>query len=62
MLGSALVVRVARNYRALRAVGHTVRKIPDLIIATCCIERNHILLHDDRDLEPMSVHLGLQMV
>jgi predicted nucleic acid-binding protein len=34
MLGEALAVRVVRNYRALRAVGLTVRNTPDLIIAT----------------------------
>jgi predicted nucleic acid-binding protein len=62
MLGSALAVRVASNYRALRAVGYTVRKTPDLIIATYCIEHGHTLLHDDRDFEPIHVHLGLQVM
>jgi predicted nucleic acid-binding protein len=62
MLGEALAVRVARNYCALRAVGLTVRKTPDLIIATYCIENGHTLLHDDRDFEPMRQHLGLQVL
>lgn len=62
MLGEALVVQVARNYRALRTAGFTVRKTPDLIIATYCIDHRHTLLHDDRDFEPMCVHLGLQVV
>jgi predicted nucleic acid-binding protein len=62
MLGETLAVRVARNYRALRAIGFTVRKTPDLIIATYCIEFGHTLLHDDRDFEPMREHLGLQVL
>ena len=62
MLGEALAVQVARNYRALRAVGGAVRKTPDLIIGTYCIEHGHPLLHADRDLEPMREHLGLQVV
>ena len=62
MLGEALAVQVARNYRALRAAGFTVRKTTDLIIGTYCIEHGHTLLHADRDFEPMREHLGLQVV
>lgn len=62
MLGEALAVRVARNYRALRTVGFTVRKTPDLIIATYCIEHHHALLHNARNIEAMRDHLGLQVV
>jgi hypothetical protein len=59
MLGARLAVQVARNYRTLRAAGITIRKTPDLIIGTYCIEHGHSLLHDDRDFEPMHRHLGL---
>ena len=62
MLGEVLAAQVARNYRALRAAGFTVRKTPDLIIGTYCIEHGHTLLHADRDFEPMREHLGLQVV
>jgi predicted nucleic acid-binding protein len=62
MLGSARVVQVARNYRALRAIGHTVSKMPDLMITTYRIEHSHTLLHDDRDFEPIHMYLGLQVV
>jgi predicted nucleic acid-binding protein len=62
MLGEVLAAQVARNYRALRAAGITVRKTPDLIIGTYCIEHGHTLLHEDRDFEPMREHLGLQVV
>jgi predicted nucleic acid-binding protein len=61
MLGEVLAMQVARNYRLLRGLGITVRKTPDLIIGTYCIEHGHELLHDDRDFEPMRVHLGLRV-
>ncbi len=62
MLSETLAVQVARNYRLLRNRGITVRKTRDLIIGTYCIEQGHTLLHDDRDFEPMRLHLGLQVV
>jgi predicted nucleic acid-binding protein len=62
MLGETLAVQVARNHRLLRNRGITVRKTPDPIIGTYCIEHGHMLLHDDRDFEPMRMHLGLQVV
>lgn len=59
MLNPDLAVEAAANYRLLRSLGITVRKTADLIIGTYCIEHGHTLLHDDRDFEPMRVHLGL---
>lgn len=53
--------RAARNYRALRGLGVTVRKTIDIIIGTWCIEHGHTLLHDDRDFDPMEKHLGLRV-
>lgn len=47
------------NYRALHTLGLTIRKAADLIIGTYCIEHGHTLLRDDRDFEPMRLHLGL---
>jgi len=61
MLGEKLAVKAAENYRLLRGLGITLRKSPDLIIGTYCIEHNHALLHDDRDFEPMREHLGLRV-
>jgi len=61
MLGVALAIKAAANYRRLRDRGITIRKTPDLIIGTYCIEYGHTLLHDDRDFEPMRVHLGLRV-
>jgi predicted nucleic acid-binding protein len=31
-----------------------------VIIATFCIRYGHVLLHADRDFEPMREHLGLR--
>jgi predicted nucleic acid-binding protein len=62
MLDPDLAVRAARNVRALRARGITVRKTIDVIIGTFCIARGYRLLHDDRDFLPMATHLGLQLV
>ena len=31
-------------------------------IATFCIERGHLLLHSDRDFDPIAEHLGLEIV
>ncbi len=61
MLNDTLATKAARNYRLLRAQGVTVRKTIDVIIGTFCIEEGHTLLHDDRDFDPMSEHLGLQI-
>ena len=60
MVGRAIAVASARNYRALRAVGVTVRKTIDVLIATFCIENGHALLHADRDFDPLERHLGLR--
>jgi predicted nucleic acid-binding protein len=60
LLNADLAVRAASNYRHLRGLGITVRKTPDIIIGTYCIEHGHTLLHDDRDFQPMQTHLGLQ--
>jgi predicted nucleic acid-binding protein len=61
MLDDTLAVRAAANYRLLRSRGITVRKTVDLIIGMFCIERDHQLLHDDRDFDPMVEHLGLRL-
>ena len=62
MGGYDIAVKSAQNYRRLRKKGVTVRKTIDIIIATFCIENNHVLLHDDRDFDAMSTHLALEVV
>ena len=60
--GVALASAAARNYRALRSRGRTVRKTIDCLIATFCIDGGHELLHCDRDFDPFEEHLDLQVV
>ena len=57
---SATAIQAARNYRTLRALGITVRKTIDTLIATRCIMDGHELLHSDRDFDPFVEHLGLK--
>ncbi len=61
MLNADLAVKSASNYRVLRGLGYTIRKVPDLIIGTFCIEHGHELLQADRDFTPMVEHLGLRL-
>jgi predicted nucleic acid-binding protein len=62
MLNPDLAVEATTDYRHLRSLGITIRKVPDLIIGTYCIEHGHSLLHDDRDFDPMREHLGLRVI
>jgi predicted nucleic acid-binding protein len=61
LLDGDLAPRAARNYRVLRGLGITIRKIAGIIIGTYCIERELALLHDDRVFDPMEKHLGLHV-
>jgi predicted nucleic acid-binding protein len=61
-LGSReLAVASANNFRVLREIGFTIRNTIDCIIATFCIEEDHLLLHNDRDFDPFESHLGLKV-
>lgn len=62
MMSPALAIHAARNYRALRDAGITIRKSVDLIIGTYCIENGHTLLHADRGFDAMESVLGLAVV
>ena len=62
ILNTDLAVQGAKNYRALRKIGITVRKTIDCFIATFCIENVHQLLHNDRDFDPFELHLGLKVI
>ncbi|HEU0167748.1 MAG TPA: PIN domain nuclease [Chloroflexota bacterium] len=59
--GPDIAVQSAMNYRALRAIGITVRKTIDCLIATFCILNGVTLLHNDRDFDAFEQHLGLQV-
>ena len=58
--GDDVAIQSAHNYRTLRKTGVTIRKTIDVIIGTFCIMRGVSLLHDDRDFDPMVLHLNLQ--
>jgi predicted nucleic acid-binding protein len=60
--GVELALRAADHYRALRRRGITVRKTIDLLIGTFCIVNDCVLLHCDRDFDPMTRHLGLRVL
>ena len=60
--GDDVAVEAARNFRRLRALGSTVRKTIDTVIATRCIVSGYELLHDDRDFDAFEQHLGLRCV
>ena len=60
--GENVAIEAARNYRRLRALGLTVRKTIDTVIATRCIVDKLDLLHSDRDFDPFEQHLGLRCV
>lgn len=62
MVSPVLAIQSARNYRALRKKGVTVRKTIDSLIATYCIENDHELLHNDSDFDGYEKHLGLRVV
>ena len=60
--GQEIAIQAAKNFRALRRLGVTVRKTIYTVIATRCIESGYSLLHDDRDFDPFARHLGLRVV
>ena len=60
--GQEIAIQAAKNFRALRTLGVTVRKTIDTLIATRCIESGYDLLHSDRDFDPFTKHLGLRVV
>jgi predicted nucleic acid-binding protein len=61
LVGYGLAVKASENYRTLRAMGITIRKTIDTLIATRCIEGGLTLLHADKDFLPFAQHLGLKV-
>ena len=58
--GERVAIQAARNFRALRNRGVTMRKTIDTLIATRCMEGRLALLYSDRDFDPFVEHLGLR--
>ena len=61
MGGYDVAIQSAQNYRLLRQAGVTVQKTIDVIIATFCSMEGLILLHDDRDFNPMASLFSLKI-
>jgi len=60
--GQEIAIRAAKNFRALRRKGVTVRKTIDTVITTRCIDSGYALLHNDRNFDAFARHLGLRVV
>lgn len=58
--GPAIALAAARHHRQLRALGVTVRKTIDCLIATRCLADGLALLSSDRDFDGFTAHFGLQ--
>jgi predicted nucleic acid-binding protein len=52
----------AEIYRSLRRKGITIRNSIDCMIASVAIENDMVLLHNDRDFNPIEKHLGLKVL
>lgn len=61
MLDARGAVLAARNDRLLREKGVTLRKLPNLVIASFCMDGGHDLLTKDREFLPFAEHLGLRL-
>jgi predicted nucleic acid-binding protein len=57
-----VAIQAARHFQTLRAMGITVRKTIDTLIATRCIADGIPLLFSDRDFDPFVEHLGLESI
>jgi predicted nucleic acid-binding protein len=49
-------------YRTLRTKGYTIRKPNDCLIAAYALLNDLVILHHDRDFDPVEQHFGLQVV
>jgi predicted nucleic acid-binding protein len=58
--GAAIALEAAQHYRALRAMGFTVRGGIDVLVAAFCIDKGYALLHKDRDFDAFERFRGLR--
>lgn len=56
-----LAHKAAEHYRALVTQGFTLRSAIDVMIGAFCIERDYLLLHNDRDFAVMQERCGLRV-
>jgi len=55
-------LQAADHYRALRAMGFSIRSPIDVLLASYCIANGHMLLHRDADFDVMAALRGLRVV
>lgn len=58
--GHSAALRAAEQYRALRALGRTIRSPIGVLLASYCIDHGHTLLHSDRDFDVFEELRGLR--
>jgi predicted nucleic acid-binding protein len=54
--------RAVEIYRTLRKMGITIRKANDCLIAAYALLNDLVLLHNDRDFDPIEQYFGLKVV
>lgn len=60
-MSKSTFILAANIFRDLRKRGITIRKTIDCVIAATSIEHNIVLLHNDRDFEPIEKYCGLNV-
>jgi predicted nucleic acid-binding protein len=60
--GLANALQAADHYRALRAMGYSIRSPIDVLLASYCITHGHLLLHRDADFDVLQTLRGLQVL
>ncbi|MCX8017558.1 MAG: PIN domain-containing protein, partial [Rhodocyclaceae bacterium] len=59
--GAENALAAAEHYRALRALGITIKSPIDVLLASFCIEHGYALLHSDQDFDALEAHRGLRV-
>jgi predicted nucleic acid-binding protein len=59
--GAENALAAAERYRALRALGITIKSPIDVLLASFCIENGYALLHSDGDFDALETHCGLRV-
>lgn len=59
--GQAQALAAVNHYRALRLAGFTPRSGIDMLVGSLCIEKDYVLLHQDRDFDAMEAVCGLRV-
>lgn len=59
--GADNALAAAEHYRALRAMGITIKSPIDVLLASFCIEHGYALLHSDHDFDALETLRGLRV-